>query len=230
MASRQFLVLKIKDSKAQIKRKINDTINRIFLRGHVLETVSLRSGIKIKNMFRRRMKESHAYMLLSTNSLVVGEFGLENYKQKIDAIIEAWVQSYKLKLRKGHGNTIKGGFTINMVRSNYFEVLKLPQAKQRATSTVHITKKSQKLMHWLNWLLLRGEEKFITGYDVVFRVGAGRTGLAVMVKGKRGRSWGVPVGIAGTRDDNFVTRVIDKMENDIFTIIAQELLRAIRRA
>jgi len=227
----QFLVLRIKDTAGQIERKIKDALKRIFADGRVLQVAGAATATKIRKLFIQKMHESQTYIQLSTNSLTVGDFGLEHPKEKIDAIIEAWAQSLKLKFKliKGSQLGIKGGFTISMVRSNYAEVFRLPQAKQRATST-RKAKTNQKIMPWLKWLLMEGDKKIIIGYDVVFRQGAGRSGLAIMVQGKKFRSWSVPYGISGTKDKNFVTEVLHKMEGDIINIMMSELARAARKA
>lgn len=227
----QFLVLKIKDTKAQIERKIKDALKKRFADGRVLQSAGFKVSIKVKNLFLRRMHESVTYRELSSHSFLVGELGLEDPQGKIDIIIDQWVDSLKLtfKLVRGGGLGIKGGFTIQMVRSNYAEVLKLPQAKQRATSKR--PKSSQKLMRWLEWLLIRGDEKIVIGYDVHFRPGAGRTGLAIMFESKQGfRSWSVPLGFTGTKNNNFVTEVLEIMVLDIMRIMIEEIARAARRA
>jgi len=240
----KFITLKIKESVPQIQRKIMEALARRFINGHVMEGASLRAGIKIKNLFRRKMYESVTYRELSTKGRLVGELGLESPKSKIDAIIEKWVQSLKVTLRptKSGGFGIKGGFKIQMVRANYAEVLKMPESKQRATSK-RKTIKEWKLMHWLEWLLIRGDERIIIGYDVLFKAGTGRTGLAIMiqpknkssrdrsgyVRGNTSRAWSVPPEFTGTRDNNFVTEVLMKMEGDIIRIIKDEIARAARR-
>ena len=227
----KFITLKIKESCPQIQRKIRDALAKRFIQGRVMEKASLNAGIKIKNLFRRKMYESATYRELATSSFLVGELGLENSKGKIDAIIENWVKSFKLKLRvtKVGGFGIKGGFTIQMVRANYQEVLRMPEAKQRATSEKKAIRDAQ-LMPWLEWLLIRGDKKIVIGYDVRFRPGAGRTELAIMFKSKSGvRSWSVPPGHTGTKDNNFVTEVLKKMELDIIKIIKHEIARAVRR-
>ncbi len=222
------ITLKIIESKSQIERKIKEALRRRFVNGHVLEAASLRSGIKIKNLFRRKMFESITYRELSTSSFLVGELGLERSKEKIDAIIEQWVRSFKLTMLRGRGLGVKGGFRIQMVKANYAEVLRLPEAKQRATST-RKAQSNQTLLHWLDWLLLKGDTQIIKKFDVKFGPGTGRTGLAIMIGGEF-RTWSVPPGFTGTKDDNFVTEVLNKMESDIIRIMLSEIARAARRA
>lgn len=225
----KFVTLRIIETKGEIIRKIKDALAVRFNNANFLETVAAKSGIRVQKLFRQKMYESDAYRQLSSEaSLTVGELGLEHPKEKIDRIIEQWVQSYTLKLRPGRRDSFRGSFGISIVRSNYAEVLRLPEAKQLATSTKK-AKSNQSTLRWLEWLLKEGEKTIIKEYDVVFRIGAGRTNLAVMVKGKRLRSWSVPVGVAGTTNDNFVTRVLDTMVDETMSIIREEFFRAGRR-
>ena len=134
-----------------------------------------------------------------------------------------------LSIVKGGGLGIKGGFKIQMVRSNYAEVLRMAEAKQLATSKR--AKSNQTLMRWLDWLLLRGDKKIIIGYESLWRPGisGSRTGLAIMFKSKGARSWNVPVQFSGTKENNFVTEVLKEMEKDIILIFKRALGKAARR-
>lgn len=229
--AKKFVVLKIIDNASIIRRKIKNATQSRFKRGLVLERAGMRTAIKVKNLFRRRMYESDTYRALITPSFLLGELGLEDAKNKIDTIIEAWVKSLKLNFKfiKGSPGGIKGSFTIRMVRSNYWEVLHLREAKQRATSKRR-KKKDWSLLYWLEWLLLRGDEEIVIGYDVKFRPGTGRTGLAIMYDTKGARSWSVPPGYTGTKNDNFVTHVLERMKDDIIKIMVRELKQSVRRA
>ena len=44
---------------------------------------------------------------------------------------------------------------------------------------------------------------------------------------KSGRSWGVPSELAGTEEDNFVTRSLADIEGEIQIIIGREITKAI---
>ena len=226
------LVLKITESSSSIESKIRTAILRRLSSRKVLESAQLRSTIEIKNLFRRKMSESPTYMALTSRSRLVGALGLEDPGGKINAIIEKWIASTTTSLRviRSAGNYgVKGGFTIKMVRSNYAEVLKMAEAKQRATSFKK-AKSNQSLLKWLEWLLLRGDEEIIIGYDVLYKATQySRSGFGLMFQPKVMRSWSVPVEFSGVKDDNFVTQVIDSMQDDIMVIFIRSISRALSR-
>lgn len=227
--AKQTLVLRIKENKNNIKNKILYNISRRLRRSHALVKASKKTAERVQVLFRNKMLTSNTYVALSTRSKLVGELGLENPKGKIDAIIETWVNSLRVDLKptKSKALGIKGSFTISMVPSDYSDVLALREASQRATSTTGGGK--TELLEWLNWLLIQGDRKIVLGYTVVLRSGAGRTGLAVMVRSRRGKSWGVPAEFAGTKNKNFVTEVLKKMIPAMEKIMVDELTKAIER-
>ena len=227
--AKQILTLKIKESAGEIQRKLRAAIMKKLGNDRVLSSAGINAARKVQILFRKNMYASATYRDLATHGRLVAELGLEDPMGKIDVIINTWINSLKLTFRKiggGAGGSIKGGFRIQMVRSNYADVLKLQQAKQRATS--RRKPKTNKMLAWLDWLLKQGDRKIITGFDVSFRPG-GRTGLAIMIEPKQVRSWGVPAEFAGTSNDNFVTRVLDDMRPEVIQIMRSELFKAVRR-
>jgi hypothetical protein len=60
-------------------------------------------------------------------------------------------------------------------------------------------------LHWLDWLLTRGDEIIISNYQYNPQTGLGRSGLGNMIPGGVFR---VPPQYSGTIKDNFVTRAL----------------------
>lgn len=219
--------IKIVESRTEIERKIKTAIKYRLITANVLKKAADWSSVRIKLLFRKTMEESPVYQSLTTGGTLVGEFGLEDPAGKINAIMHKWEDSMKttLQMVRGGGSLgIKGGFRIEMVKANYAEVLRMAEAKQRATSKR--PKKDQRLLKWLDWLLNRGNEVIVLGYESYWRpnISGSRTGMAVMFKSKTGRSWSVPKMFVGP--DNFVLEVLKKMQPEVRKIIEEELKRA----
>lgn len=105
---------------------------------------------------------------------------------------------------------------IEAIQANFQNVLGLPEAQQLTNKGVSLD--------WLDWLLIKGDKTIIREYEIEPAQGRrSRTGLAVMVKAKKGR-WKVPAQYAGTVNKNWVTRAIDDIpDSKIENIIIQEV-------
>jgi hypothetical protein len=66
-------------------------------------------------------------------------------------------------------------------------------------------------LHWLDWLLTKGDEIIISNYQYNPQTGLGRSGLGNMIPGGVFR---VPPQYSGTIKDNFVTRALTGNEQD----------------
>ena len=79
------------------------------------------------------------------------------------------------------------------------------------------TEKGTKI-EWLKWLLEAGNQDVIFGYKIRYGVDVGRTGDAVMIKSRQA-NWRVPPEFSGTIDNNFITRSLSNIEQDLATYI-----------
>ena len=86
----------------------------------------------------------------------------------------------------------------------------------------YITEKGENIP-WLNWLLLRGAEPIILTHRILIKPRASsRTGQAIMIPTKSG-SWRIPARYIGTIDNNWITRAISSIEDDINTILSKHI-------
>ncbi len=203
----------------------------------VLKVAASLTSQDIQRAFKKLIMESATYEnLVSKSSVLRGELGLENPIGKLNDIIDTWSKSINFTFRKVRRSAlgISGGFTIRFIRSSWRDVLSSPSAKQENISRRSERGEAPKSLNWLEWLLIRGDEKIIVGFDATFakRHGAesGRTKLAIMFKPKVFRSWSVPPGFSGTANKNFVTQVLDKMEVPVLKAMEDGLRFAIRKA
>ncbi len=153
--------------------------------------------------------EQHIRAHPTYNAIVSGslrhELGLVDPTARLLNIIDELVRNIKVTFEPFtvDGKQFKGGITINAVKSDYSDIIKLRD------STV-VTQKGVKL-EWLRWLLLDGRAIIISDYHIQFGR-FGRTGGAVM---KKGGKWQVPSENAGRQADNFITDAIRDMQNPL---------------
>lgn len=148
------------------------------------------------------------------------ELGVPDADSKIDQIFSAWsnnlvVQSRPISMK---GSGLSGGFSINIVKSDFSDVLSLP-------SSVVVDNISGSVIPWLQWLLLEGNKILVRDYKL--RMGSNsrsRTGNAIMVSSTKD-NWRVPAQFAGTINNNWVTRAIDRLDDSILSYIEKELER-----
>ena len=169
---------------------------------------------KIRELFKSAILSCREVQSLMGGRLQA-ELGVSDSIERIDTIVEMWTNSIQVVpvSVRTYGTDLKGGFKLNFIKMDWSDVLNTPDA--------FYTTDKGRVIPWLEWLLLRGDEEIIKDYDVMFTSG-GRTGLAIMVKGDKKR-WHVPVDFMGTARDNFVTRALEYIQPEIEAVIETEL-------
>jgi len=156
------------------------------------------------------------------NSLLAASFGLPDGKNRIDEIIDMWLNNITVRSTRitSVSDKFSGGINIGIVDSSYSDVL--------AMQASSVTTEKGEALPWLEWLLKFGDQKIILDYDIFFNpVGRSRSGLAVMIQ-RAGSAWGVPSQFAGTEDNNFVTRGLQTIESDLLRVIERTLKTTVR--
>lgn len=156
------------------------------------------------------------------NSLISGqlkyELGVPDADSRIDALFDAWsagvsVVSKPITVR---GSKLVGGFSLDLIRSDYSDILNLPSA----TVTDAI---SGSVIPWLKWLLLDGSKILVRNY--VVQLGPNprsRTGNAIMTSAAK-QNWRIPAQFAGTANNNWITRAIERLDKSLLDHIEQQL-------
>ncbi len=208
--------LTLVESSKQIEAKINKAllieVNKSINKAAIRMVGPIRQAVKASIL-------SQPEVASLSGAQLAGEFGLPDGKSSIEGIIDIWVNNITVvkKNATARGGQINAGLTINMIQRDYKDVLASSFATVR-------TLKGQELP-WLEWLLRFGDRAIIRDFDVSFdrrRLARSRSGLAIMVEGK-GKRWRVPSQFAGTPQNNFVTRALDTIQDDIFKIIETHL-------
>lgn len=111
---------------------------------------------------------------------------------------------------------LSGGLTLYAIESSSFNgLLSDPSAMVNDTTRGYS-------LPWLEWILLRGNQTIVKKYDVKFGPNPGsRTGDAIMVESNN--SWRVPAEFAGTKNNNWTTRAIDRIEKTLSSEIKKIL-------
>ena len=138
------------------------------------------------------------------NGTLSGMFGMLSGSEggAINAIAQAVASSVTVEYRKINSQ-LKGGLKINFQPDTFVNILNLPQG--------HVSIKNGDL-HWLEWMILRGDSPIVANFSYQPKAGAGRSGRGTMVSGGY---FAIPPEYSGTRDDNFITRVLLSKEMEI---------------
>lgn len=153
-------------------------------------------------------------LLSKDSSSLAGHFGISSSTSSIVEIIVSSVTSSTSLKFIPYNDKLVGGLELYFQPSNFSNLLSLPQG--------HTTYSGGDL-HWLDWLLTRGDSIIVANYQYNPQTGLGRSGLGNMVAGN---SFRVPPQFSGTKDDNFITRSLigttqEKEITQIFTQILQ---------
>lgn len=179
------------------------------------------------NKFKAALKETLKIDLWDSpevDSLLGGELqaelGVEDPETRLAAIIDRWAGNIDVNFSpaKYAGGRIYSKLSISAIKNDYSDVLGLDEARY--------TTRNGSTIEWLEWILLNGDKKIITDYDIGLDLnGYSRTGLGkIMIKG-RGKSWGVPSQFAGFKNDNFITRTIERIELKVAKIFEDTFTR-----
>lgn len=204
-----FIVENTNEIESKILRALKPELNKY------LEKIFQKIKPKITETVINAIVNSPEYNSLLSGDLKY-EFGLPDSDSRVSSIVNFWKKiNTDYKSVSINGNKLSGGFTINMIDSDYGDVINLPAA-------VFTTEKGTDL-NWLEWLLLFGNKTIIKDYVVEFGVNPrSRTGRAVMRGTQKGK-WSVPSEFAGTKNNNWITRAIDSIDGEINSIIKEAI-------
>lgn len=176
---------------------------------------------------RRALEESPEVQAM-IYGVLRGELGLTEPKGKLKQIIDTFVNSMSVSVRKPRvaGGKISASLEVGIGAPDYSDILGLPAAKQDWTDARRRRIKGPPL-EWLRWMLLEGASRIIIGYDVVENVQTGRSGLRYVMR-RRPTSWSVPSQFQGYSNNNFITRAINTRADIIEQRIINLLKHSIR--
>lgn len=144
---------------------------------------------------------------------LAGQFGIRGRADNIvNNIVDSVVNATEIKFIKYNSKFI-GGLELNFQPKDFGNLLSLQYG--------HTIYPGGDL-HWLDWLLKRGDSIIVVNYQYNPQTGLGRSGLGNM---KPGGAFRVPPQFSGTVENNFITRAFvgDYQEGQIINIIQKVL-------
>jgi hypothetical protein len=166
---------------------------------------------KIKKRIKDLIKKQPEYQAILYDNRIIGELGLAN-PQILEEIVNDWVQNVQVSFSPLKRDI--GKIQIKFKSATFSSLVASPKASY--------TTEKGKTIKWLDWVLLKGSREIILGYSFLSKQSkASRTGYGIMIK-KRLESWSVPEDIAGTYKDNFLTRALDELGEEIEIILKEE--------
>ena len=167
---------------------------------------------QIGDIIVQKIKEQKEYVSLVGGELRI-QFGLPDADSRIEQILQSIKSGQSLQLIQPaiNGNKIVGKFKLEMVKSDFSDLLSVGAAS--------LTTEKGTELPWLEWLLLQGDTVIITDY--YFAIGpyaTSRTGGGIM-KGSTGSVWRVPPEFAGNIKNNWITRAIDSAGTEIQNLL-----------
>ncbi len=202
--------LQVVTSARELERQILKAIAEELNKSIAVKKVAIQGNIRA--ILERAFKSQPEYISLQGGKLQA-ELGVVDAKRKIDVIIEKWIDSILVDIGKVKilNQGLKGNISLSLVPKNFNDVLDLPEAS-------YITDKGVKI-EWLRWLLLEGDKYIVRDYQIgIDRKGKyARTGLGkIMIpSGRKVKGWRVPSEFSGTASNNFATRALLSVQEDI---------------
>ncbi len=189
------MAIKITDSMSVIQNRVNAAC------AEELNIILPRSRYKIMSVCRR-LAGGWIMMQPEMDSLAGGMLaGMFGLYQGTEAMVVSNIRDAVMGAVSVQFNTIsntlsKGGISINFQPADFQNLLSLP--------TGHTLYEGGDL-HWMQWLLERGDSMIVVNYHYYPSSGRGRSGKGYM---KKTGMFRVPPQFSGTVNDNFVTRAL----------------------
>lgn len=213
------LDLKIIESEQYISEQILKAIAQHLQQGITKARPKIIDGLQ--TMLKEAITSQPEYGALLHGDLRK-ELGIPQAGNRVNSIVDTWIENFSVSTIpvSVKGKQISGGLSINMIKSDYSDVLSLPEA------TV-IDTESGSIIPWLSWLLLAGGDILVRNYDVKFvsPTPRSRTNTALMVSSKK--NWRMPAQFAGTARNNWVYRAISTLDKKIPSMIQRELEKSL---
>jgi hypothetical protein len=206
------------ENKRIIEKNIRDAIIREYRNIFKNATVSIKE--ELAPIFIQAVLADPLIQELVNNGILNAHLGLSSPKDAIDEIIREWADNIVVTgtlVRSLGGKAISGSLFVGMVVSDYSDVLGNPAAQYRSDP-------SGEIIPWLSWMIDSDSKAIVVSYDIKFgsdfRVS--RSGQAVMKKANK--SWTLPRQYGGSFDDNFVTRALSTIDEQVCAIIIKNLI------
>lgn len=207
--------LQLVDSSSEIQKNILATLTKILdqaIRESIKETSE-----KVKDIVKRALQTEPEYSSLKNGELRYN-FGISD-ASNVDIVIDKLVDTLQISVKSIQNGPkgLSGGYEINMINSQDFGGV------LNTDAAMVVDEKGGYKLPWLEWLLLRNNEFIIKNYEIQLGPNpASRTGNAIMVKSND--SWRVPPAFAGSQENNWITRALEKVDKEIVMAMENTLV------
>lgn len=187
-----------------IEGKINKAIAEVF--NKQLRRGKTKLVTRTKALVETWVRTSPAIISLETRQPreLMTEFGIR--RPVTEAIVQSIVAATEIRTTY-IDSRLNGHITFNFQPKSFINLLGMPEG--------HVITGKGSDLHWMEWLLRRGDQIIITGYQYS-PSREGRAGGGIMVAGN---SFRVNPAYSGTEDNNFITKMFSGREKDLQNLI-----------
>ncbi len=129
----------------------------------------------------------------------------------VDAIASSVADATSINIKNVSQRNLAGTIEFNFQSADFANLLALPEGHQLSEEGIDL--------HWLDWLLTKGDSIIIQGYYYDPK-GEGRSGGGTM---KLGGTFRVPPEFSGTTGNNFVTRLFEGKQKALQNVLSNLL-------
>jgi hypothetical protein len=144
-------------------------------------------------------------------------FGLSNVGV-VDILVDRFVDSIYVTTQsvKASGSKISAELIFSILASSDLQDI-------LSSSEANLVTEKGETLPWLSWLLLRGNEPIILTHKILIKPSPfSRTGQAIMIPTDSG-NWRVPARYIGTMENNWITRALSSIEDEIPNILGKHI-------
>jgi hypothetical protein len=177
----------------------------------------------IRDIVKNAITDSPTYRQLLPGGVLYNQIGNPDIEAALIEIVEIIVKNIEFNVVLPHitGDQISGEFVINILRSDFSDVLAASGAKYTYTSKQSGTR----TIEWLDWLLRKGQGvTIISNFHYIAKTSKfSRTNFGIMGKGG---TWAVPTDYGGSESDNWLTKAMASIETTLENTIEREFSTA----
>jgi len=215
----------------QVKRALTESIKK-----HIRETVrnnATKLEILVKKRFGVKVRTSSEYRsLVSEQGRLRLDFGIEEPIEVMRGIIDTLLENVVVKVNRGSNDGAAYILPLSITLFDDKSLSAVLGAYGASYTSDDNSNWSGMRVEWLKWLLLSGGEPVVIGYRVEYGDYSGRnhfgeirsrTEHAIMVKNDND-SFEVDTRFQGSRENNFITRAANSMEDEIGQLVQKTIM------
>ena len=223
-------------NRPQVEREIVREVGRIL--EIALEEVKPKIRENIFVLVNQRIQSSPEYAAMQPGGTLYGQLGVVQINSAVEQIIREIADNAVVTSSvRPAGRSFSGKINIGILKDDYSDLLSIPAS--------HFMSENGHNVEWLRYLLLEGTNIIFANYSfqafgrkatVQTRKGPrslgkpkvfsnSRTGEGIMLKGRNRSRWTVPAEYSGVATDNWLTRALLGLDEQITKILSEDIVR-----